>query len=254
MSEHVSAVRMHEAIDGELTAAERGAMGVHLDRCATCREEYARLSEVTAAVRSLPRSARPPEEAWDGILERIGGISRDGGAGGATVLELPTGRASGASGEADEGGGERATSVERVGGVRLSVPQLAAAAAAVALLSAGAMRIAMGGPTPVPTGTPPVAEEVRGAAARAVSLEEARYGEMVAELELVLTEGRALLAPETLATIDEALGTVDAAIAEIEAALAEDPNSDLLRRLLTSHRNTKLGVLQRAAGAVQSQI
>ena len=92
-----------------------------------------------------------------------------------------------------------------------------------------------------------------GALLEAVSLEQARYSEMIDQLEQVLEEGRSVLAPETLVSIDEALRTVDEAISEIETALAEDPNSDLLLRLLTTHQNTKLGVLQRAAGAVQSQ-
>jgi hypothetical protein len=46
---------------------------------------------------------------------------------------------------------------------------------------------------------------------------------------------------------------VDAAIADVEQALADDPNSDLLIRMLAAHRRTKLGVLQRAAAAVQAQ-
>ena len=47
--------------------------------------------------------------------------------------------------------------------------------------------------------------------------------------------------------------TVDAAIHEIEVALGDDPNSDLLLRMLANHQRTKLGVLQRAAAAVQAQ-
>ena len=139
----------------------------------------------------------------------------------------------------------------------MSIPQLAAAATIVAFLSAGAMRMVMEnsgvtGPTSV-AAEAEVVDEPGGAAARAVSLEQARYSEMIDQLEQVLEEGRSVLAPETLVSIDEALRTVDEAISEIETALAEDPNSDLLLRLLTTHQNTKLGVLQRAAGAVQSQ-
>jgi hypothetical protein len=140
--------------------------------------------------------------------------------------------------------------------VRLSVPQLAAAAAVVALLSAGAMRLAMQEPASgavMADGTSTEAMTPGGAAARAVSLEPTRYADMIDQLEQVLEEGRSVLAPETLVTIDESLRTVDEAIREIETALAEDPNSDLLLRLLTTHQNTKLGVLQRAVGAMQTQ-
>ena len=97
-----------------------------------------------------------------------------------------------------------------------------------------------------------VREEPGGAAARAVSLQPAAYGETIERLEQILAEGRDVLAPETLVTIEESLATVDSAIDEIETALAEDPSSDLLQRLLSSHQSRKLGVLQRAVGAMQS--
>jgi hypothetical protein len=86
-----------------------------------------------------------------------------------------------------------------------------------------------------------------------VSLQGEPYGEVVAELQQILAEGRGVLTAETLLTIEESLRTVDEAIADVEQALASDPGSDLLLRLLATHRRTKLGVLQRAAAAVQAQ-
>jgi hypothetical protein len=86
-----------------------------------------------------------------------------------------------------------------------------------------------------------------------VSLENGGYLEALAALEQIVAGGRSVLAPETLATIEGSLRTVDAAIADVEQALADDPNSDLLIRMLAAHRRTKLGVLQRAAAAVQAQ-
>ena len=80
-----------------------------------------------------------------------------------------------------------------------------------------------------------------------------RYAEVVDRLEQILEAGRGVLASETLVTIEESLLTLDAAIEEIEAALADDPSSDLLQRLLVNRQRTRLGVLQRAAAAVQLQ-
>lgn len=136
--------------------------------------------------------------------------------------------------------------------------QLAAAAVVVALLSSGVTWMALGSPDVADAtraGRPDgeSAGSAVGAAARAVSLADARYAEVVARLERVVEEGRGVLAPETIATIEESLRTVDTAIAEVEAALAEDPNSGLLMRLLAGHRNTKLGVLRRAAAAVEAR-
>ena len=257
MSEHVSKERMHEALDGVLASSEIGEVQTHLDGCAVCRNEYARLSEVVRAIGTLPRSARPPETLWEGIRAEIEAVPQDTSSDEVIVLQLPTGRVDGGRDEHGEIGDVPALSRQRGlhrREVRLSFAQLAAAAAVVALVSAGAMRLSMQGPAAtegVRTAEAPTGPG--GAAARAVSLEEGRYTEIVDQLERVLSEGRSLLAQETLVTIDEALRTVDEAIDDIETALAEDPNSDLLLRLLATHQNTRLGVLQRAVGAVQAQ-
>ena len=240
MSTHVSTERMNEALDGALTSAEMDALHAHVDGCAVCRNTYARLSEVTAAVRALPKAATPPDDLWAEIAGRIEAEPATE-AEPAAVLRLPT--------ASDESHARRWS---------LSLTELAAAAAVVAFLSAGSVWIALGG-VPAEEAAVVVADEavgesaLRGAAARAVSTDRARYGEAVAQLERVLDQGRAVLAPETLARIDESLSVLDAAIEEIEAALAEDPNSDLLLRMLASQQRTKLGILERAAAAVQAQ-
>lgn len=246
MSDHISIERMHEAVDGILTAAEMSSLEGHLDGCSACRHDFARISEVVTALRTLPRSAAAPNDAWLGIEKRIVDADRDASASEhdeAKVLELPT-RSEGEAEEEVPFRGRRFT---------LTVQQLAAAALFVALVSAATVWIALDA-TPPSVG-PQFAEDVPGgAAARAVSLEGNRYLEVVDELQQILDQGRSVLAPETLVMIEESLSTVDAAIAEIEAALADDPNSDLLLRMLATHQRTKLGVLQRAAAAVQAQV
>lgn len=252
MTSHVSNERMNEALDGVLPSAEVADIEQHLMECAPCRNEHARLSEVVSAIRGLPRAGAVPDEAWAGIAARIG--SRDGGldgrhegpdGGAEEVKVLPLRRAA----EGDAGPGARI-------GRRwsLSSTQLAAAAALVALVSATTVWIAIDGTTDdvFVAGAAPRGP-AGGAAARAVSLDDGRYGEVVDQLQALLAEGRSVLAPETLATIEGSLQTVDAAIAEIEGALDDDPNSDLLRRMLSNHQRTKLGVLQRAVAAVQAQ-
>lgn len=238
MSEHVSVERMNEALDGLLSAAESEPVLRHLDACAECRNEYARLSETIDAVRSLPRSAAAPDGAWAAVAARISAApDRAAGAGEAVeVYRLPT------------------TVGRRTLRVSLSVPQLAAAAALVAFFSAVAMWMAIGGGGPEANpGVATTVPAVTGPAARAVARDDARYGELIEEYQRILAEGRGVLTPETLVSIEASLRTVNAAIAEIEAALANDPSSDLLSRLLANHQRTKLGVLQRAAAAVQAQ-
>lgn len=245
MTSHVSLERINDAVDGMLSSAEMAEIERHVESCGPCRNEYARLSEVVGAVRALPRAGRVPADAWTGIAERVAGTTRDEASGepeDAKVLPIRSG-SDRSDGSGASGAGRRWS---------LSSAQLAAAAALVALVSATTVWIAIEGP-----GTPVVesasATAPGGAAARAVSLEGGRYGEAVQELQEVLATGRSVLTPETLATIETSLNTVDAAIAEVEAALANDPNSDLLLRMLSNHRRTKLGVLQRAVAAVQAQ-
>lgn len=249
MSDHVSIDRMNDALDGALTSAQMASLEEHVARCAACRDEYARLSELLTALGALPRTAAPPTQAREAILRRISSAERASSAP-AVVVKLPTARAA-----------DGATT--RWPRISASVPQVAAATIVVAVVSAaitwGVLRSAGLADDPQ-LGSPEMAvreaAEKRtavGAAARSVSLEEGRYDEAVTRLETVLERGQHVLAPETLATIEESLRTVNAAIDEVEAALADDPGSDLLLRLLANHRSTKLGVLQRAAAAVEAR-
>jgi len=251
VGEHVSTSRMHDALDGRLDAAQLARIESHLQACPPCRETYAGLSETVRAVRALPPSATPPEGAWEAIAARISGS--------------PT--------RAERPGAERRLAevvrfpvlASRARRFAFSAPQLAAAALVISVLSAGSVWVAMsrtgsGGP---PAGSSASAESSaprgvaglpEGPAARVVSSDGAGYAEAVSRLEEVLVAGRGVLAPETLVSIEQSLRTVDAAIAEIESALVADPGSDMLRRMLAAHRSTRLGVLQRAASAVQAEI
>jgi len=236
MIEHISIGRMNDAVDGLLSASEMDTIEAHIGDCRACRDDYARISETVAALRALPRSASVPEEAWARVAARLGTTPQSSTSDEATVIELPT---------------AAALSSERR--VSFTVTQLAAAAIVLSVISAGTMWVALG-PTAESEQTFAVMPDVPGgAAARAVSTGNNRYVEVVDQLQQILEEGRGVLAPGTLVTIEESLETVDAAIDEIEAALGDDPNSDLLLRMLANHQRTKLGVLQRAAAAVQAQ-
>lgn len=245
MSSHISIERMHESLDGLLTSAELDALQAHLESCGVCRNEHARLREVVTSIRGLPRVAAPPDDAWRSIADRLSATPQDLTASAAKVVALP-----GAS--AAPFRRQRRTTSGR--SLTLSVPQLAAAAAMVAVVSAATVWAVVGNRG---SGAPDSAfaetEARTGAAARAVALDSDRYVEVVDQLERILSEGRTVLAPETMDTIEESLRTVDAAITDVEQALEDDPNSGLLLRMLATHRRTKLSVLERAAAAVRAQ-
>lgn len=231
MNGHIGTERMHDLVDGLLPAAERAEVEAHLRACPACRDEATRLSEVVGALNALPREAAAPAVMWARIEDRISGTLPGSGPAEARVLPFPG-------------------QIEPPRRIALTVPQLAAAAGLVALLSWGVSSIAMsrGGAT-----APEVAREgtaPSGMAARAVARGGA-YEEAVARLRVAVEQGRDRLSPETLGTLERSLATIDAAIAEVEEALATDPSSDLLARMLVSHQDAKLRVLRQAATRVE---
>ncbi len=86
MSEHVSTERMNESLDGLLSDADTTPIERHLDTCASCRNEYARLFETIKAVASLPRQARASRAGTlDRSRDRACGRGRPG-----NRLRVPT--------------------------------------------------------------------------------------------------------------------------------------------------------------------
>jgi len=229
MIEHISTEKIHDLLDGLLSAAEEDQIRSHVDECAVCRSEVAQLGDVVQAVRGLPRSGKAPDGIWEGIQDRIDG-TRPGEVEQGSVVEFP-----GAS--------------ARRRRFHFTVPQLAAAAVVVSLMSAGTVWMAVSG---LGSGSAPAVAtaEAQGSAVRAAGLEEVGYAEAVRELEDIVQQGRDLLAPETVATIDRSLQTIDEALADVQAALEADPSSEVLGRMLVNHQRSRLRLLRQAAEAV----
>jgi len=229
MIEHISTEKIHDLLDGLLSAAEEDEARSHVDECATCRSEVARLGDIVQAVRGLPRSGQAPDGLWEGIQGRIEG-TQPAEVEDTSVVEFP-------------GAGARRRRFH------FSAPQLAAAAVVVSLLSAGTVWMAVSG---LGSSSPPAVAtaEPQGSAVRAASLDELGYAEAVQELEDILLQGRDLLAPETVATIDRSLQTIDEALNEVQAALEADPSSEVLGRMLVNHQRSRLRLLRQAAEAV----
>lgn len=236
MTEHLGADELNDLLDGILPSGEEAAIHAHLAACPGCSAEAAELGEALEGLRGLPAAATPPVHLWAGIQRRIERREDEGG-GGAEVLPFPS-----------EPPAPRRLS--------LTLPQLVAAAAVVALLSAGIARVVPGGRTAgmsTPGGVVVESPAPGGGAARAASAGQEGYDQLIGELELLVEGGRDVLAPETLATLEGSLATVDAALAEVRVALEEDPGSDLLRRMLLDHRTTKIRVLRQAVTALETR-
>jgi anti-sigma-K factor RskA len=238
MSEHPTG-KLSEYIDGELTAGERARIDAHLSNCPQCGRLVEDLRAVVSAAQAV-EDAPPDTDLWPAIARRL--EPRDQGP---RVVALDSRR------------GPRRLS--------FSIPQLAAASIAIALLSAGAVWMAIrdGGEALGPTAAAPGSEEpITGAIEKPISggVEPitgttvadrgapaglAEYEAAVADLERLLDEGA--MDPEIRKAIDENLTVIDEAIRQTQRALEEDPDDVYLNTHLASTMQRKIDVLQDAA-------
>ena len=220
MNGHIDETRLNDYLDGLLDASERANVDEHIETCEPCAADLAALSDVVAAMGALPTEASPERDGW---AEVRGRIEND------RVVQFP---------------GVRRTTRRWVS---VTVPQLAAAGIALAFLSGGSVWVAMSGST---AGGGPQASLVSPFAVVQTAA-SAEYDQAIVGLEEILERGRGILSSETLAAVESSLLSIEDAIQDAEEALAEDPDSDLLHRLLVNHQQAKLRVLQQAATATQ---
>ena len=206
--------RLSEYVDGELTAAERHEIEAHLANCADCRALAHQLRGVVGRARAL--EDRPPlSELWPGIASRIG---------------APPSR--------------------WTRRVSFTLPQLAAAALALMVLSGSMVWMArLGGDrTDFPTvdAAPTVSRAVPASSAGA------GYDEAIEDLQERLNAGRDRLDPETVQVLEQNLTAIDRAIEQCQAALASDPVNIYLGERLAAAKKRKLGLLRRATALAGS--
>ena len=214
--------RLSEYVDGELTAAERSAVDAHLEVCAECRDALAELRSIVDGAGRLP-DLEPERDLWPGIGERLtprGAAATTASTANVGVLPLPRRRR-----------------------VVVTIPQLAAAAIALMLLSAGGVWMAL--PGRASTGTGPATASAELAGPPVVTLASS-YDQAVEELETEFQGRRGALDPETIVVVERNLAIIDQAIAEATTALAADPSSGFLNAHLASAMHRKLNLLRTA--------
>lgn len=64
-------VSLNDYVDGDLRAAKRRKVERHLEGCASCREELARLRTLVARASTLPKSVSPSRDLWPEIEARL---------------------------------------------------------------------------------------------------------------------------------------------------------------------------------------
>jgi hypothetical protein len=224
--------RLSEYLDGEMDATGAAALEMHLGTCDECRTTLEELRTVVTAAADLP-DRLPSRNLFPGILERIGEGDD------AVVVPLhPLARPA-----------RRFT---------FSVPQLAAAAAVVMSVTAGAVWFAKPDPqrAPVVAGEQAVSPAVSdpasspddpaATAAQFVSDTQASYQVAIDRLERELAERRDELDPATIDVVERNLAIIDTAIAEARTALESDPSNAYLYRHFDNTLNMKVELLRRA--------
>lgn len=224
--------RLSDFLDGELAAGERAGIEAHLAECTTCRGVLDELRTVVDAARRL-EDRGPATDLWPAVAAGIAGRAgtREPTAMGVVEPLRPRRRFS------------------------FTVPQLAAAAVVLMLVSGTAVWLAL----PSPGGERGTAGIAAPEGARFVSAAETvGLGAMgddraIAELEDMLARRRDRLDPVTVELLERNLAIIDQAIDDARRALARDPGDPYLNDHLTEVRGRKLEVLQRAAALVGAE-
>lgn len=234
MKKHIDERRLNDYLDGLSSEEETREVGEHLATCEECSRRRESLEGLLAELAELPREANPERDLWSDIRSRMDGNGAALEDADDKIVALPVQRRAGSR------------------RVSFSVGQLMAASIALAVISGGTVWMAINaGPTGVDAGASVALVSQSGSMVPAIQAATTEYEQAIASLESVLAQGRGLLDPETLATIEQSLRLIDQAIGEARQALAEDPNNDLLNRLLIKNQQSKLRVLRQASSALQ---
>ena len=219
---HPSDATLNEYVDQGLTAAERGAVDVHLRECSVCRAMIADLEQLRTVAGGLEPIA-PPARVWTRIESVIGHQS---------PVTSPR------------------SSVSKI--ARLTTPDwrltttvgwLAAAAVLVLAATAGLRLVRVSRPEAPPAATvesAPTAQSVEAELKQA----EQHYQKAIAGLEQIANAEKSVLDPNTAATLQKNLAVVDQAISESRAALREQPTSEPAQGSLLENFKAKIALLQ----------
>ncbi|HKY61558.1 MAG TPA: zf-HC2 domain-containing protein [Gemmatimonadota bacterium] len=227
MSEHPIDL-LSAYLDGDLAAPDREAVERHLAGCRACTAVLEDLGRLVHAAGQL-EDREPVTDLWPGIAGRLEGRAP------ARVVPIQD---------------ARPRSRRRFS---FTMPQLAAAAIALVVLSGAA--VWWGSPRPGDVAldrSVPASGTAQGTGVP-VSLEAGpAYSDALADLERAFEASRDRLDPATVATVERNLAIIDEAILQTVEALRADPGSTYLYEHLERSRRQKLDVLRQATLALQT--
>lgn len=212
--------KLSEYIDATLPEGERAALESHLAACTECRATLGELRRVVARAGAL--DDRPPaRDLWPQVAARIGRSPGE-------VVSLAARRAR-----------------RRIS---FTVPQLAAASVALALLSSASAWLVIGRKAPrAPQSTASTPTPMPAMSNAGTHEVNQKYAAAVADLERVLAQRRGSLDTVTVRVIEKNLAIIDRAIRDAQSALAADPANSYLNLHLAAEMRRKLELLRQAA-------
>ncbi len=217
--------RLSDHVDGGLSPEESRALEAHLAACAECRQALADLRDIVARAHELG-PVEPDRDLWPGIAESMGRPR---------IIAFPA---------------TRRRTVPT--GFFLTVPQIAAAAAVLMLVSGAATwwagpGVGARGPRAGAAGTTTPAAETAAAFAADELGPAPDLAQELASLETVLTEARSSLDPNTVRILEKNLGVIQRAIDESLRALEVDPGNEYLLQHLDRAYRDKADFLREVA-------
>jgi anti-sigma-K factor RskA len=212
---------LDDYVTGDLTEDARAPVAEHIAACDLCRSEIESLQAVVASARELPRSIKPPAEAWTGIRSAIA---------------------------RDENAVRTPGSTARFG-ERRRLYLVAAAVVLAAVLSSAGTAWYLSARNPAGNLSAAMAANTSSetpATLAAFTIEENNYLRTASRLQDLLDQQEGSLAPETVAQLRASLHAIDDAIIEARNALARDPANKLLVEMLSSSYRQKVDLLRRS--------
>jgi anti-sigma factor ChrR (cupin superfamily) len=229
--------RLSEYVDGELEAAERAALEVHLQVCEGCARTVGELRAVVERAGSLEACA-PEEDLWPGIEARLSRPKQ------ARVFGL------GAWLRGRRGNAPALYPVAAPRRWSFTFPQLAAAAVLLVMLSSATVWVMLTRQAATFSSAPGGTRSAPGATVQPAGFETTGYDAAIAELEQVLHQHRSELDTTTVRIIEQNLLIIDQATSQARRALAADPANPYLHGHLTEQLMRKIALLRQATAAV----
>lgn len=233
--------RLSSYLDEELAPADRARLEAHLAGCARCARTLAELRSVVQRAARL-EDEPPAADLWPAIAARL----------------EPERAAAVRERGAPPAAGERLRGALAAPARRFAftLPQLAAAAAVLMVLSAAGTWLALSrtpggtaadgrGPA-LGSGAPAAGSAATPASAVTADYDLARYDTTIAELQAALRDRRDRLDPATVRVIEQNLHVIDLATEQARAALAADPANPYLHGHLADQLQRKVAVLRQA--------